>query len=719
MDRPEKFFRMGREGGVTSAGARSGGAGKELSTVVVAAVDSHASGKASANYVCDGVADQETINEAIATVCDLGSGSSDFNEIIFTVSGATDSYYTRSNHLAYDSSVDAFWCHTQTSFGQLRFIRYDVATSTTSTVTPGNPEAISQPTVRSMKMSRTGGFMWVFLQGSNYGKIWRYFHLTNTWDAGGVWYDVNAKWNFATVWDFGLDASDVLWIAGISLPYSARPHEMWKITARNTTSATAVFTMVEDVTAHHGPEGVDVDAAGRIVTSWPLQKRVRVYSTTGTLYADTVTTYLTLGASRSPTGAVLIHTRDTSNTTAGLAEMVSTIGRPPSTETVTFNAEVPLGMVERTPGDYWGFTYTSGLYRLWHHQSATPGGGGRVILLEGTYTLTGQIDIDCDDITLRGQGPSTILNSVAPETAIVAFNRCSIQDLAIVRDDWDAAGMFLIGEGSVASGVSVTGCDYGIYLAAASIRVDGCHFTECSNSVVADLAPKAAILNSVFKRCFYGPFVQTNSNDSTVVGNQISNPILGGIEVVGSSRVTVSGNVVFGVGALMEIDNTDYSTEENVGIRVTMSAINAFANVVSGNVVTQTYVGIAIEDARNTVNYNVIDSCLQHGIKLIDSFAPSLGATDCTVRGNMVYGSGSAAANTYDGIHISPTIVAASRNNIQANVVRETSHRYGIRVNSALAVDNLITNNDVRGGYTSGGISDAGTGTITAAGNRL
>lgn len=113
----------------------------------------------------------------------------------------------------------------------------------------------------------------------------------------------------------------------------------------------------------------------------------------------------------------------------------------------------------------------------------------------------------------------------------------------------------------------------------------------------------------------------------------------------------------------------------------------------------------------NIITGNYVTLYAQDGI-LIDH------CQDNEVQGNLVYDVGKTAANTYDGIKLQNT---ANTNNVQNNTVRQnaSSHKYGIEVNGAGCTANLVTNNDVKNGYTTGGIQDTGTGTIVVAGNRV
>lgn len=105
---------------------------------------------------------------------------------------------------------------------------------------------------------------------------------------------------------------------------------------------------------------------------------------------------------------------------------------------------------------------------------------------------------------------------------------------------------------------------------------------------------------------------------------------------------------------------------------------------------------------------------------LFDHLLTLSGCNDCTVVGNsLVVNTGTGDDVTYDGISIDSD---SNRNNVQGNTVRgklgTKQLRYGIRVNNANCDDNLITNNDLKNAGATANFSDAGTGTVTTAGNR-
>lgn len=186
---------------------------------------------------------------------------------------------------------------------------------------------------------------------------------------------------------------------------------------------------------------------------------------------------------------------------------------------------------------------------------------------------------------------------------------------------------------------------------------------------------------------------------SAASGNVVEDAYANGIIVNGATQCAVVGNTV-------------RRAVSSSGILVQGSSTHC---TVVGNVIAEgTTTGINV----NASTYNLIasnDVYLNgtHGI-IID------GSSHNNVVNNVCRDNGQTTTNTYDGINIDAN---SDSNNVQGNLVRTvaagTRQRYGIRVNNANCDTNVVTNNDVLGGGQTATYSDAGTGTVTVAGNRL
>lgn len=134
---------------------------------------------------------------------------------------------------------------------------------------------------------------------------------------------------------------------------------------------------------------------------------------------------------------------------------------------------------------------------------------------------------------------------------------------------------------------------------------------------------------------------------------------------------------------------------------------NHFINCSGGAIVAAPTSGYS-----NDFSDNTIDNCGSHTIELA-------AISKSKIHGNVITDT-NATTNTKDGIHLR---AGCDSNSVQANVLHiHTSakqFRHAIRIDDATCDTNLITNNDLLGSYATTSVSDAGTGTVTTAGNRV
>lgn len=121
---------------------------------------------------------------------------------------------------------------------------------------------------------------------------------------------------------------------------------------------------------------------------------------------------------------------------------------------------------------------------------------------------------------------------------------------------------------------------------------------------------------------------------------------------------------------------------------------------------------VSSADCDVDATFTVKGALTDHVLKLDD-------ADHNTVRAKITVDTTTGTHNTYDGVFIDND---SDANDVQLCTVRgkkdTTQLRYGIRVNSADCDDNLVTNNDLKDAGATASFSDAGTGTVTTAGNR-
>lgn len=367
--------------------------------------------------------------------------------------------------------------------------------------------------------------------------------------------------------------------------------------------------------------------------------------------------------------------------------------------------------------------------------------GGEIVLLEGNYSLGGNITITQNGTHFRGMGFGTRLKPTTSAFAIDCRQTdIAISNLAMVGTN-NGSGSFT---GSGIEGISsatrqiITGCHF-INLATGidhngSGVLSNCVFnsgvTQADLRVSTGLAWRAT--NNLLIRSWgtaldigfgtaMGNVIDSVGGDGGsatigiraggtsgatggVVGNFLYNPRHVGIQV--SSHGAVVGNIIHG------IPNNNSGT----GIYV----VSGTLATICGNIIRDGQIGIHIDIGSSgvVVQGNHVTLCRREGIKLTGSSGTQL--TNCTITGNTITFISTETSNTWDGIFLEAHV---DKCNIQANTIRRPSgsagNRYGINIAASTCDDNLVTNNDLSLSGQTGSLNDAGTGTITAAGNRL
>lgn len=308
--------------------------------------------------------------------------------------------------------------------------------------------------------------------------------------------------------------------------------------------------------------------------------------------------------------------------------------------------------------------------------------GGEVLLLEGSYTFTDGVTLPAAGTRLRGVGRGTQVDytGVAGDdfAVTVPWANGSVSNLA------------LQGPGSAGSLVAIVcGGEYSsidevyIYSFPVGVKLDGSLWSRVSRSFIDGNGSAISA---------------TSAEHGVISDNHILNGSAG-IILASCSDVAVVGNSARALDSFVE-------STTSTGCAVT------------GNVVTTTTAPIVLSGngspmgGNALVVSNYIYDSQEHSIKVTDS-------DDNTIVGNGIHGFTGLVTDTYDGIFLDGT---SSQNNVQANTIRKGGGvrqlRYGINVSASTCSANLVTNNDLLNAGAVGTLNDAGTGTVTTAGNR-
>jgi len=407
--------------------------------------------------------------------------------------------------------------------------------------------------------------------------------------------------------------------------------------------------------------------------------------------------------------------------------------------------------------------------------SSLPDQGGSVYLREGTFVLSGGVNIAKSNVTIMGSGAGTVLKVEDDLNGTMTVMRVSNCDSVVIRDlsidgnvDMNAEGscdglVFEQCSDSRVSGVRVRDLKgVGIELSSSYLMtVDNSGVRDCrSQGIMVNYSVSVSVSGNILQSCGGESVLLTSSRDCAVRGNQvlygashgvyldlsnynmIENNVLRGCEKNGllldtSQYNTISGNQVFDSGNWGVLLNTasDHNTVAGNsvsssgydGIRTDGSAGNS---IVINLVLDSGWTGLMLYDSDDTVvDGNAVDSCFYSAIsvyysnrvvisgntfKWADQHGIEIsGSDDCVISGNAVSCNSFRVDNSYSGIYITGD---SDRNLIDGNIVRVgyTSYRqrYGVYIHSSMCNDNVLINNDLyTSGWTDEYVND-GSGTI-------
>ena len=300
-----------------------------------------------------------------------------------------------------------------------------------------------------------------------------------------------------------------------------------------------------------------------------------------------------------------------------------------------------------------------------------PDSGGKIVLLAGTYVIDDSIIIK-SNVTLQGQGLNTIITTKDDTITVpVITNDDKVENIFIdniyfIGNTYSNSGIWIKMIDVKNSNVKLTNLkfDYlnaGLLISyAQNFSINKCGFYNCSEAIRVDNSSGGDTIN--IQQSIY-------QNEIDSCGD--------GIVATLSSNISINNNII-------------NNTTKGIVIR-----INVYKSLITNNIITNSdNYGIYLYQA---CNYN-------------------------SIINNYVEGSGWLTDNIYSNIYINATTGGCSYNNIQGNKCllgdNANKPRYGIRINSSLCSDNLITNNDCYNSGFTAGISDDGTNTSSGAGNK-
>ena len=283
--------------------------------------------------------------------------------------------------------------------------------------------------------------------------------------------------------------------------------------------------------------------------------------------------------------------------------------------------------------------------------NALPASNGRVILLEGDYTLANSITIPDNDITLQGQGESTFIdgNGLADAVdAIVIVGRTNVHllDFSIRTESGgrNACDCISVSNGSnnlVIERVHVvSSSDNGIYFTGTNIigaRIIDCDIEatgDCGISV--EMSTPAALTRLHVEGCIFSD-IANSAIESVASADNAAWHIIGNLVDLTGGNAFDLDTVVNGV-----IEGNRIINAGGTAIYLNEGSPD---NIVANNILrSSTYAGITVLASRNVIQGN---QCLLNGTHGIH-----VAAVDTTVDGNRCYDNSQTQAGSSDGIHI-------------------------------------------------------------------
>ncbi len=197
---------------------------------------------------------------------------------------------------------------------------------------------------------------------------------------------------------------------------------------------------------------------------------------------------------------------------------------------------------------------------------ALPAGGGEVVVLDGTYNITANIEVNKANTKLSGNGTATVLKAMASSIKIIniTVNYCAVT--------------FLMCDGNKTSYSN----NYGIYLSGDNNTVTG---NTCNNNygIYITSGDNNTVTGNTCNNSDNGITISTSSNN-TITENTCNNSKTNGIYNSGGSNNTITGN---------NCSNSDYGIYNN-----------GSNNTITGNNCSNSDHGIYNNGSNNTITGN-------------------------------------------------------------------------------------------------------------------
>lgn len=367
-------------------------------------------------------------------------------------------------------------------------------------------------------------------------------------------------------------------------------------------------------------------------------------------------------------------------------------------------------------------------------------GSGKLCVLDGQYIFDGNIN-KVNNLIIQGQGMNTIFKIKDGINATVGIlYGTSVSNIKISN---------ILFNGNATNRVG--GTQRGVYFNGSCFNclVEECGFTDFHDDCIgitnsnyiktirnyiynnkatnSDITVWGTSSDCIVKKNYISASQRTaiELNAATNVYNEISE------NIISSSTVGGAGYNIYVVGSKNDIRSNKIISCQGNGIYIHGDNNNAESNYIYSPGTD----GIYVKSHMNTIHNNTIESATVQGIHLDSSWHNEIegnyvynsgeyglymtNSTNNNIIGNIFKNSSQSANNTYSNVILG----LSDNNNIQNNKCINdggaNQPKYGIDIFNGDCHLNVVTNNDLINSGATASLHDAGTGTVTAAGNRL
>lgn len=202
--------------------------------------------------------------------------------------------------------------------------------------------------------------------------------------------------------------------------------------------------------------------------------------------------------------------------------------------------------------------------------AALPTGGGKIVLLEGTYNISGAVLVNKDNVTLEGMGNGTVLKRMFNNTntyglITVTSNHCVVTDLCVdgnhstYSNTTHKAVSVYKSSDNIIQNVYIYNESRGVYLYnGATGNIVSHVYTENLHLYGIDIvtASQNEVVNCVLKNGTRGVNLWNAALQNTVTQTHISNMSESGIKIAADCQNEIISNNVIVKG-----DDTEYSIQ--------------------------------------------------------------------------------------------------------------------------------------------------------------